>query len=178
VESESRTVEVETEDPPAELTTGGKLKLALISLGILALLFSASLLFIDYKAMFEEAKDKVTTLKADEVTVDTVTLNKAVQVTVKEIITKEKSIVLLVEKGERWETLYQSKPKTEFDSWGDFNIAQALHSRLRCEWRDKHGNLLLVNYIKVSELKDQTSIEKKVLISTKHKIATLSVVPD
>lgn len=178
VEPESRIVEVETEDPPAILTTAGKLKLALISLGILVLLFLASLPFIDYKAMFDEAKDKVTTLKADEITVDTDTLNKAVKVSVKEIITKEKSIVLLVERGERWETLYQSKPNTEFDSWSDFNTAQALHSRLRCEWRDKHGNLLLVNYISVSELKDQASIEKKMLISTKDKIAALSVVPD
>lgn len=178
VEPESRTVEVETEDPPAELTSGGKLKLALISLAILALLFLASLPFIDYKAMFDEAKDKVTTLTADEITVDTATLGDAIQVTVKEIITKEKSIVLLVEKGKRWEALYKSSPKTEFDNWADFNTAQALHSRLRCEWRDKHGNLLLVNYINVSELKDQASIEKKMLISTKHKIATLSVVPD
>jgi hypothetical protein len=178
VESESRTVEVETEDPPAKLTTAGKLKLALISVGILALLFIASLPFIDYKAMFDEAKDKVTTLKADEITVDTATLNKAVQVSVKEIITKENSIVLLLERGERWEMLYESKPNTEFKNWSDFITAQALHSWLRCEWHDKHGNLLLVNYIKVSGLKDQASIEEKILISTKDKIASLSVVPD
>jgi hypothetical protein len=178
VEPESRTIELETKDPPAELTSGGKLKLTLISLSALALLFILSLPFIDYKVMFDEAKDKVTTLKANEITVDTTKLSEAIEVTVKEIVTKDKSIVLLVKKGKRWETLFDSSPKTTFDNWSDFNTAQALHSRLRCEWRDKHGNLLMVNYINVSDLKTKDSVEKKILISTKYKIATLRIVPD
>ncbi len=178
VEAESRVVEVKTEDPPPELTTKGKIKLGIITLGVLALAFFASIPFVDYKAMFENAKDKVTTLKADELDIDTEKLNKAVTISVKEVIPKDHLIVLIVKKGDRWNTLYSTDPQSKFKSWQDFNVAQALHNRLRCEWYDKHGNLLLVNYIDVHELDTKETLEKKMFTKTKGKISSLRLLPD
>lgn len=178
VDTESRIVEVDTEEPPLELTTKGKLKLLLMALGVLAAVVLISMPFINYGEMFKEAKDKVTSLKAEELDVDTKKLNGAVKVSVKEIILKESLVVLSIEKGERWAKLYHSTPNSEFKSWEDFSIAKSLHGRLRCEWYDKHGNLLLVNYISVDELGSQESLTRKLFVKTKNKIARVKISSD
>jgi len=178
VASESRVVEADTEEAPLELTAKGKLKLLLISLGVLAAMILITIPFVNYGEMFADAKDKVTSLKADELEVDTKNLNQAISVSVKEIILKENIIVLKVEKGERWGELYNSNPNSQFKTWKDFHIASSLHDRLRCEWYDKHGKLLLISYMQLDELKSKDSLEKKILVKTKGKVASVKLLPN
>jgi len=178
VDYESRVVDVETEAAPIELTNSAKIKIGLFSLLGIFLLFLASTPFINYKGMFADAKDQLTALKANELVIDTSKVCGAFNLTVDSINTRKKEIVLKVERGERWSNLYQVDPNYSFATFDDYNIAVALHKRIRLEWYDKKGKVLAVNYMKVEALVDNESFLQELDVVAKGKISSLVVLPD
>ena len=140
--SEERTLDIETEEPPPELTPASIRRYSLYALLALIVSLGISSLFIDYRKLFSEARDQVAPLSKEEVTLESKRLGDVVTVDLLAVDNRRKVIILEFSRGPGWEAAVNSKPNDDV-SWPVFLMHQAVHDgQLSVELLNKEGELL------------------------------------
>jgi hypothetical protein len=160
VEVRQRVVDAKTTAPLKPPTRGQKLRMALTGLGAAMLVFLASSVFVDYRAMFSRIVENVMPFNAADVVVDIGPYGECFTVAKKELAGGGKALVLTLKRGKAF-------PLTDGDVQRLFDQAKDAPSRLvadslargyvRCECFDKDGKFLCFSMLRIAGLrKDQT----------------------
>jgi len=178
--SEKRNVEKETKEAAHEMSRQGMVRLGLGSLGLVAFLLFLSSFFVDYRLIFNEAKEQLSPLEAGDIALDDDAVDELIEVNVKGINQKERLIQFDLKKGVDWDALVGKAPlEAGGQSWEVFLALQAVaKGRLRCEIYDHDGKLLEVGEILLGSFGDDESQEAVVRVFSKRKVARVRILAD
>ena len=109
VNTEQRTVDVQTEDPPPELTFANVKKAIIPTLLIVVVLLFISSFFINYSKLRSEAKDTFVPLKKEEVTIENKSVSDYIVVDLTDV-EKGKMLHFEIKRGPKWDSALTSKP--------------------------------------------------------------------
>ncbi|MCE5278261.1 MAG: hypothetical protein ABFD92_12885 [Planctomycetaceae bacterium] len=94
VHSTQRVAAARTTAPPQPLSMRAKLKLAAVSLGIVALAVGVSTLFVDYRAWFGDLSDRMTALDANQIAAEAPAFAGLLTVGEKKLTRQDQTLVL------------------------------------------------------------------------------------
>ncbi len=150
--SEQRILDIETEEPPPELTPASIRRYAFVAIVALVVSLVISAIFVDYRKLFTDAKDNITISDENEIKVDTTRLEDVVTVKVIKVHKAKEALILELRRGKRWSEAMASSP-SESSDWGVFLMNQALHNqRVRVEFFNRKNEMLSRTEIPLDEL--------------------------
>lgn len=167
-----RTVEAKTTAPVGPLTRKKKVRMALAGLAVALLVFLASSIFVDYRAMYTRIVDAVVPVSADELVVEAGPFGESFSVAKKEVASVSgggRSLVLTLKRGKAF-------PMTAEQTQQLYDDAKDLPSRLgaeslargyvRCEYFDKKGKFLAVATARIAELRKTETLKVSLPLPT------------
>jgi hypothetical protein len=154
IHSEQRTIDARTTKPPEPLTGKEKIRIGLTGLVILGVLFAMSAIFVDYRGMWQNMKDKTTSL--DQQHIEWVNPAYGPYVVVEKAEFPKRSILrLTLRRTDAFPT-----PPEQFEALA--GGAKTLQKRLvidslargylRGEWTDAQGKVLGVTSLRIRGL--------------------------
>jgi len=165
VDVRQRTVEAKTTAPVGPLTRKEKVRMALMGLGVALLVFLASSIFVDYRAIYTNIVEAVVPVSADELVVEPGPFGDSFSVTKKEVVSVSgggQAIVLTLKRSEAFPVTAEQAQKL-YDDANDLPTRLATESLfrgyVRCEYFDKEGKFLTVAPARVIELHKVETLE-------------------
>jgi hypothetical protein len=156
VEVRQRVVDARTTAPLEPLTRGQRVRMALMGLGVAMLVFLASSVFVDYRAMFSRIVENVMPLSAADVAVDVGPFGEHFAVAKKEVADGGRSLVLTLKRGKAFPVTAEQAQKL-YDQAKDLSSRLSAESLargyVRCECFDKEGKFLAVATPRIAELR-------------------------
>ncbi len=178
IASQQRTVDVDTEMPPPEITAASVRRFALVALPVLLLMLFVSSFFIDYKKMFSQARDEMVDVTVEEVSVKDSELLDVVEIKLVEIDNRRKLLIFEIERGPGWAAAIGSSPSDSSGNWQEFLLRQAVHLRvLRVELFDKKGKPLGYGEISLDGLRDHKKAKVGMVARPNGRMVTVVVRP-
>lgn len=174
---EQRSLDIKTAEAPPEFNPVSLRKYALPGLVALLLGLFVSSFFIDYRKLFQEARDQVAPFNKEEVTLDTASLGDVVAVKLVDVDSRRSALILEINRGPGWDRAGQSKPSDQV-SWREFLINQAVHTgKLTVELRSKDGVVLSRGEISLEALREKSKAEVAVVARVRDRLATVVIRP-
>ncbi len=160
VAAEQRTVDMQTKAAPVEISpTSLRRAIPLALILILAGLFISSF-FIDYRKLFRDAREQMSPITAEGITLDKEALRDCIDAEIKGIDKGRNGLIFALKRGPQWQQALQSKPGDSAADWPVFLIRQAIQQRrLRIEFQDKDGTLIGSGELGLGALHDKESAE-------------------
>lgn len=165
VDVRQRTIEARTTAPVAPPTRKEKVRMALMGLAVALLVFLASSIFVDYRAIYTNIVDAVVPVSADELVVDTGPFGESFSVVKKEVVSVRgggRAIVLTLNRGKTFPVTADQAQKL-FDDANDLPTRLATESLargyVRCEFFDKEGKFLTVAPARIAGLRKAETLE-------------------
>jgi hypothetical protein len=154
VRSEERIVDADTEAPPAAPTGKGMALRALASLGVLALLFAVSSIFVDWRDTFRSLWHQVSPVKADELAVDATAFQPWFEVSSKEVTDQGRVLALHLKRSDAFPRTFDGAPPTG-KTWKETLALDALaRGWVRAEIFDEKGKFIATADVRVAALRD------------------------
>ena len=147
--------------PPLEITPASLRRLAVPALAALILILAASAFFIDYRALFTKARDRIAPLEKEELLITQDIARKFVTFELDRIDRKKNALVFTLAHGPEWPVVETSSPSDALGmDWPEFNSILAIrHGRCRITLSNKNGEPLLSREIDIKDLLEQDSLE-------------------
>jgi hypothetical protein len=178
VASEQRTVDIDTEEAPPEITPASLQRAALPALVVLLVALLVSSFFIDYRKLFTEARDRVVPLAKEEVTVDHSALGKFIEVELAGVDNKRNALIFKLKRGPEWDRAFSSPPAESTTDWPAFMTQLAIHQRrLRIELFDKDGKTLSSGEMNLEALHQKETAEIAVYAKLRERLAKVVIRP-
>jgi len=155
IQSQERVVEAKTVAPPVELSSKGKIKIAVIGLLVaLVIGFVATKLF---KPQIEDAAGNLTKLKVDNVDVQMAGFKDFITIEKVEIDKKKGGMTVKVIRGSRWDEAVNAKPG-DVEDWEVALAAQCIRrGYVRCEVFDKDKKYIGTTELRIHDLMKEES---------------------
>jgi hypothetical protein len=170
VDSRQRTVEAHTQPPLPPLTTRERIRMGLYGLVAAIAVIALSAVFVDYRKLWHEIREEVTTPSADQFQIDNSTFADYFTIEKKEISSDAKSLRLLLKRT----PLFPRNP-TEFTSASTHPTTQPFEHRLtldslargyvRCEYYDEKGNFQSFTFARIQPLRQSETMELNLPLS-------------
>lgn len=150
---QSREVAVDTADPRPELTPASLRVFVKPLAALLAVMLVISFFFVDYRKLFTTAKERVTPLAKEEVTIDPSASGKLFEIELTDVDPARSALKFHLKRGADWERALASPPQECLASWQEFAARLAIYQgRMGMEFLDKDGNLLGRGTLHIGEL--------------------------
>lgn len=177
INSQERTVDADTLDPPPEITPASIKRAILPALFCLAIALLISSFFIDYRKLWSEAKDKIVPLKKEEVTIDQKAVADYVTIKLIEVDEKQRTLHFELTRGPKWNTAFSSTPATT-ESWSDLRNRLAIHQgHLLLEFRNKEDKTIWMSALKLESIAEENTGKQELVINLKDRLARIIVSP-
>lgn len=165
VDVRQRTVEARTTAPVGPLTRKEKVRMALMGLAVALLVFLASSIFVDYRAIYTNIVDAVVPISADELVVEPGSFGDSFSVTKKEVVSVSgggRAIMLTLKRTKVFPVTTEQIQKL-YDDANDLPSRLAVESLVRgyvrCEYFDKEGKFLAVTTARIAGLHKAETLE-------------------
>ena len=171
VDVRQRTVEARTTAPIGPLTRKEKVRMALTGLAVALLVFLASSIFVDYRAMYARVVDAVVPVSADELVVEARPFGDSFSVAEKKVVSVSggRSLVLTLKRGKAFPVTAEQAQKLHDDAKDlpSRLVAESLaRGYVRCEYFDKKDKFLAVATARVAELRKTETLKVSLPLPT------------
>jgi hypothetical protein len=161
-QARSRSVPTRTVAPLVPPSARQKIKVAAIGLVFAAAIFAVSAIFVDYRSLYSDIKDKLTPFSADSVQVDAGAFSPYFSVTKKEIIDSGRTFALTLTRGKKFPTSQPDFGPLLEDSHKSVDamlLCEALgKGYIRCEFFDTKGQFIQQGQYRITDLRDKDTV--------------------
>jgi hypothetical protein len=173
-----REVAMDTADARPELNPAVIRRIAkwlLLGLVAAALL---SVLFVDYRKLFANARERLSPLTIEEVAVDCAALGNALEARLTAVDSSRGALRFRLQRGTGWDQALAATPQESLADWGEFATRLAIRQgRLRVELFDKDGNGLGSGELPLRGLLEKPETEVVLLAKPPGRLAKIVVRP-
>ena len=179
IHTRRRQVDAETTPPPRPLTRKQKIRLAAMGLGVAALVFAVSAIFVDYQALFRDIVSRVMPFDLDGLTVESDAFGPYFTVEKKEVIRGGRTVVLTVKRTAAFplddESLNRLAAKPGDALSNRLAVEAVARGYVRCEFFDKDGRFQGSTMERIAGLRSRQTIELKLPIPSDRRLARIVV---
>ncbi len=163
IDPRTRSVDAKTVKPPEPMSPRERVKLALMGLGVAAVLFGISAIFVDYGSLFDTVVDRIMPFDADSVAVETGSFGEYFTVDKQQAKRGGKVLILTLKRGKAFPVDDAALQKLQ-DAAGESVSARMTLDALargyvRCECFDKKGKFLTFTMQRISALREKETVE-------------------
>ena len=181
VDARQRTVEADTVAPPAPPTRKDWLRLAGMGLLAAVLVFLISAVFVDYRTLWNRLREGVTPFEPADVAVESGQFSKHLSVSVKEIRSMPRALVLQVRRTAafpRTDAAIAALAKADANSLpGRLAVEAIARGYVRCESFDKKGQFMGFAMLRIASLREKEAVEAVLPIPRDRRPAKLVLRP-
>jgi len=178
VASQRREVAVDTAEPRPELTVAAFRRFLKPVAALLAIMLAASYFLVDYRKLFTSARERVTPLAKEEVTIDLSGAGKLLEIELTAVDPSRSSLRFHLKRGADWDRALASTPQESLTNWPEFAARLAIHQgRMGIEFLDKDGNLLGNGTIHLGELHRKPASDLEITAHLQGRLSRIVVHP-
>ncbi len=178
IAAQSREVAVDTANPPPELTAASLRKFLKPAIVLLLIALIASVFLVDYRKLFTSAKERVTPLTKEEVTLDLSAVGKLLEIELTGVDSTRSSLRFHMKRGADWERALAAPPQESLASWPEFAARLAVYQgRMGVEFLDKDGNLLGNGSIHLGGLHRKPDLDVEMIANLPGRLSRIIIHP-
>jgi hypothetical protein len=178
IASQRREVAVETAEPRPELTLASVRRMLKPLAALLAVALVASFFLVDYRKLFTTARERVSPLAKEEVSIDLSAAGKLLELELTAVDSSRSALRFHLKRGADWDRALASSPKESLASWPEFAARLAVQQgRMTVEFLDKEGGLLGNGSLQFGELHRKPESDVEMIVRFSGRLSKIIIHP-